>query len=73
MSSPKPARSSGLCFEELIADDETVLPLPAKSAGPVEKWRDWFFWTLDFDSFTTEGKYYLQCVRARSASVVSVS
>jgi len=41
--------------------DRQVLSVPAKAAGPVQKWRDWYFWTLDFDSFSTEGKYYLAC------------
>jgi Glycosyl hydrolase family 9 len=27
----------------------------------VQKWKDWYFWTIDFDSFSTEGKYYLEC------------
>lgn len=42
-------------------DHSKVLDIPAKDAGPVTKWRDWNFWTIDFDSFTTEGKYYLVC------------
>ncbi len=43
------------------ATDQQVASVPAKAAGPVQKWRDWYFWTLDFDSFATEGKYYLDC------------
>ena len=43
------------------ATDQDVLSLDAKAAGPVQKWRDWYFWTLDFDSFTSEGKYYVKC------------
>ncbi|MFZ0730953.1 MAG: glycoside hydrolase family 9 protein [Candidatus Sulfotelmatobacter sp.] len=43
------------------ATDRMVLSVAAKAAGPVQKWRDWYFWTLDFDSFRTEGKYYLEC------------
>ena len=43
------------------ADDKPVLDLNAKASGPVQKWKDWYFWTLDFDSFGTEGKYYLEC------------
>lgn len=38
-----------------------VLSIPAQHAGPVKKWRDWDFWTIDFDSFTTEGTYVLVC------------
>jgi len=41
--------------------DEKIRPIEAKAVGPVQKWRDWYFWTLDFDSFTREGRYYLQC------------
>jgi hypothetical protein len=49
-----------------LKDDNTdreVLTITAKSAGPVQKWRDWSFWTLDFDAFNSEGKYYLECAR----------
>lgn len=42
--------------------NETVLTLPAQSAGAVRKWRDWYFWTVDFDAFQTEGEYYLACL-----------
>jgi Glycosyl hydrolase family 9/Cellulase N-terminal ig-like domain len=43
------------------ATNQKVLDIPAQHAGPVKKWRDWDFWTLDFDSFSTEGSYYLTC------------
>ena len=49
------------CSLNNYANDQKVLDLPAQAAGPVQKWRDWYFWTLDFDSFKAEGKYYLQC------------
>ncbi|HEV3513081.1 MAG TPA: glycoside hydrolase family 9 protein [Candidatus Sulfotelmatobacter sp.] len=49
------------CALKNNGNDQQVLAIPAKAAGPVQKWRDWYFWTLDFDSFTTEGKYYLEC------------
>src|SRR3974377_15739 len=42
-------------------DDNSVLTIPARHVGPVQKWRDWNYWTIDFDSFTTEGSYYLAC------------
>ena len=41
--------------------DQQLLSVTPISTGPVQKWRDWHFWTLDFDTFTTEGKYYLEC------------
>jgi hypothetical protein len=49
------------CVLKDNATDRDVLSLHAKAAGPVQKWRDWYFWTLDFDSFATEGKYYVKC------------
>ena len=49
------------CALKTFGDDQEILSLITKNAGPVGKWRDWQFWILDFDSFTTEGKYYLQC------------
>jgi Glycosyl hydrolase family 9/Cellulase N-terminal ig-like domain len=42
-------------------DQHQVLDVPVQHTGPVKKWRDWEFWTLDFDSFSTEGTYYLAC------------
>ena len=51
-------------------DHRTLLTVPAQHTGPVKKWRDWHFWTVDFDSFSTEGIFYLLCasgdVSARS-------
>lgn len=47
------------CSLKNYADDRQVLSIQAKAAGSV--WRDWYFWMLDFDSFRTEGKYYLEC------------
>jgi Glycosyl hydrolase family 9/Cellulase N-terminal ig-like domain len=43
------------------ATDGIVLAIAPKAAGPVQKWRTWQFWTLDFDSFARQGKYYLAC------------
>ena len=40
---------------------DAVLSIPAKHTGPVKKWREWDFWTIDFDSFSTEGTYHLVC------------
>ena len=57
----KATDSFSACALKDEATDQQVLSVPAKAAGPVEKWRDWYFWTLDFDSFSTEGQYYLEC------------
>ncbi len=49
------------CALKEDATDRQIVTVPVKAAGPVKKWRDWNFWTLDFDTFATEGKYYLEC------------
>jgi len=49
------------CSLNLYPADKPSLTIEPKSVGPVQKWRDWYFWTLDFDSFTTEGEYFLEC------------
>lgn len=40
---------------------QSALSISPVNAGPVKKWRDWNFWTLDFDSFRDQGRYYLTC------------
>jgi hypothetical protein len=47
-------------------DDHKLIDIPAQHSGPVKKWRDWHFYTLDFDSFSTEGNYYITCNSIRS-------
>jgi hypothetical protein len=47
--------------------DRQVFSADAKFAGPVNKWRDWNFWTFDFDPVSTEGKYRLECATDRGA------
>jgi Glycosyl hydrolase family 9/Cellulase N-terminal ig-like domain len=46
---------------------QPVAAVPAQAAGPVKKWRDWYFWTADFDNVTTEGTYYLECATDRGS------
>ena len=52
------------CSLKNDANDQQAMAVPVKASGPVQKWKDWYFWTLDFDSFSTEGKYYLECSTA---------
>lgn len=60
--------SGSSCLLKNYPGDKVALTVPAKAAGPVKKWRDWYFWTVDFDAFTTEGQYYLACnLKAGSA------
>jgi Glycosyl hydrolase family 9/Cellulase N-terminal ig-like domain len=60
----KAGESVSSCSLKNDANDQQVLSVPAKASGPVQKWKDWYFWTLDFDSFSTEGKYFLECATA---------
>jgi hypothetical protein len=32
-----------------------------RASGAVQKWKDWYFWTLDFDEFTNEGRFRIEC------------
>jgi Glycosyl hydrolase family 9/Cellulase N-terminal ig-like domain len=48
-----------------------AVDLTVHDAGAVKKWRDWHFWTVDFDSFETEGEYSIECT-SNSASVRSL-
>lgn len=60
----KPGQSVTSCALKNVSEDQEeqmALTVPAQAAGPVKKWRDWIFWTVDFDSFTKEGEYYLDC------------
>jgi Cellulase N-terminal ig-like domain len=50
------------CSLKNYGNDQQVTDVAAKASGPVQKWKDWFFWTLNFDSYDKEGKYYLECV-----------
>jgi len=35
------------------------------SVGPVRKWKDWRFWTIDFSALTQEGTYLIECLSPR--------
>jgi hypothetical protein len=39
------------CSLKRDGNDETLLELTVKPVGPVQKWKDWTFWTIEFDSF----------------------
>ena len=66
----EPSDSVSACVLKDDATDQVILAITPKATGPVQKWRNWYFWTLDFDSFATEGKYYLECT-AKAANIRS--
>ncbi|MGA2532789.1 MAG: glycoside hydrolase family 9 protein [Candidatus Aminicenantales bacterium] len=41
---------------------EKVLSGVPGHAGPVRKWKDWDFWTIDWSSVDREGSYIIECV-----------
>jgi hypothetical protein len=57
----KQGETISACALHESTSNRPVREVSAKAAGPVNKWRDWYFWTLDFDDTTGEGQYYLQC------------
>jgi len=47
------------------ATGKSVLSGTASAAGPVDQWKDWYFWTADFGSVTRAGTYLLVCQTGR--------
>lgn len=40
---------------------QEVLSGTVVRSGAVSKWKDWYFWTIDFDAVNKEGTYYIEC------------
>jgi hypothetical protein len=40
---------------------KNVLIAPVTKVGPMDQWKNWVFWTADFDAIQTEGTYLLAC------------
>jgi len=47
------------------ATGKSVLSGTASPAGPVDQWKDWYFWTADFGSVKRAGTYLLACQTSR--------
>ena len=62
----KAGESVSGCALKNYVDDKLISKITPVAVGPVKKWRDWYFWSLDFDSLQTEGQYYVQCEEVRS-------
>lgn len=41
---------------------EKVLSGQPIYTGPVNKWKDWHFWTFNFDDITTNGTYFIESI-----------
>jgi hypothetical protein len=46
------------------ASNRTVVEVTPVRLGRVDRWRDWAFWTLDFDALRTPGTYVVECALA---------
>lgn len=42
-------------------DDQIVAQGNARGGAAVDRWRQWRFWTLDFDALQAEGAYVIEC------------
>ncbi len=47
-----------------LATGKQILQGVPKFIGPVQKWKDWFFWTIDFSPVSEEGTYVIECSSA---------
>ncbi len=43
-----------------VKTGKTVYTSKPVFSGPVDKWKNWQFWTIDFSPFTTDGTYKIQ-------------
>ena len=46
---------------------EKVLTGVPAHAGPVRKWKDWEFWTIDWSAVSQEGSYIIECASPKGA------
>lgn len=72
LDGPKRAVILGRAGDEVtgfkVMDDATGQSAFAGTAvktGPVDQWKDWYFWTADFSSIRAEGTYVVECETSR--------
>ncbi|MHB8055078.1 MAG: family 20 glycosylhydrolase, partial [Candidatus Aminicenantales bacterium] len=57
---------AGDAFDQFVVRDaatgETVLTGVPGLAGPVARWKDWVFWTMDFSPVAREGTFMIEAV-----------
>jgi hypothetical protein len=51
-------------IKEFETGKEVFSGIP-KSIGPVQRWKDWSFWTIDFTPVLQEGTYIIECSSAK--------
>ena len=55
------------CAVEPLEGGASVPTRAPQSVGPVARWRDWVYWTVDFSDFRREGTFRLACATATGA------
>ena len=51
---------------DLVTGEKALEGVPVHS-GPVRKWKNWDFWTVDWSAVTREGTYVIESVSAKGA------
>lgn len=49
------------CSLKQYDDDKTITSMKPVKVGRIDKWKNWYFWTIDFSSVNQEGEYYIEC------------
>ena len=55
------------CAVQDAATGAKALTVDARAAGPVARWRDWTYWTVDFSPLQREGEFRVACVTSGGA------
>jgi len=42
-------------------DDKLIISGEPEKMGPVDQWKKWIYWAIDFTSLNQEGTYYIEC------------
>ena len=72
VNAPKHAVVEGTATDQVNAwslfdytSGKKILSGIPKKTGPVAKWKNWHFWSIDFDQLNKEGEYYLECATSK--------
>jgi len=60
-----PADDVGIFKVVEVRNGREIVSDQAVKVGPVDKWKNWVFWTADFSTVKTEGTYVLECATSK--------
>jgi len=49
------------CYVRLYDNDSAVAEIKPAEIGRTDRWKNWYFWKIDFTSVQNEGEYYIDC------------